>query len=314
MTKTKEEPSFSLEKKNGEEEKENTPKKKSSSSSSSSSKKTNNKTKKKATDTNTENEKKNQNKKYKLTRDMVSSDSDDDDENLSLDESSEEETKYSPASPTNNESNGDDEEDYKPITRKRKRKQNDENDGPFPKKMKMKCKKEEEPPHHNSDDERDFYDIPDGWDPRRAFSTKHIDYKTWQMSNSNRDMYFFGPDNYIYPNPSTMKKFIDAIQKKEIDEEMVSTMVKPMKKIVGVNPSMHIGITGLRYLSGGGTFNVSPQIYIAKQYQSEQNYTATGFKMIKIHMPLHCLDNVKNAFNELSTHLEKLGMKKRNKQ
>ena len=310
MTKTKEDPHFALERKNGEEEKENTPKEKSSPSSSSSSKKTNNKAKKKTANTNPENQKKNQNKKYKLTREVISSDSDDSDENLSLDEYSEEETKFSPDSPTNNNSNSDDDEE--PVTRKRKGRKND--DGPSSRKIKMKFKKEHQRNYIDDDDDDDDNALPEGWDARRDIATKNINFKKWQMSHSNRDVYFFGPDNYIYPNPSTMKKFIDAIQKKEIEEEMVSIMVKPMKKIVGVNPSMYIGITGLRYLSGGGTFNVTPQIYVAKQYQSEQNYSAAGFKMIKIHMPLHCLDNVKDAYHELSTFLEILGVKKGNKQ
>ena len=131
------------------------------------------------------------------------------------------------------------------------------------------------------------------------------------MAHSTREMYFFGPDNYIYPNPSTMKKFIDAIQRNEIEEAMVNTPVMPMKKIVGTNPPMSIGITGLRYLSGGGSFNVMPQIYIAKAYQSEYNQTS-GFKLIKIHMPLSCLENVKECFNQLSTYLEEHGIKKGN--
>ena len=305
MTRTQQEFNSFLGKKDGNEEKENTPKKKNSSTSS---KKTNNKTNKKATTS--ENEKKNQSKKYKLTQNIISSDSDD--ENLSLVESSDEETKFSPASPTklNNELD-DDDEDYKFVSKKRKGGKSDENDEPASKKRKMeksnnKIKKEYQRVYNDNDDDDD--DLPYGWDPRRETSTKNINFKTWQMAHSTREMYFFGPDNYIYPNPSTMKKFIDAIQKKEIEESMVNTAVMPMKKIVGTNPPMSIGITGLRYLSGGGTFNVTPQIYIAKAYQSENNQIS-GFKLIKIHMPLNCLDNVKEAFNQLSTYLEEHGIK-----
>ena len=124
------------------------------------------------------------------------------------------------------------------------------------------------------------------------------------MSNSTREVYFFGPDNYIYPNPSTMKKFTDAIQNKEIEESMVTIPIKPMKKIIGTNPQMNIGITGLRYLAGGGSFNVTPQIYLAKAYQSEFNQTS-GYRMIKIHMPLNCLDIMREAWDELAVYLEK---------
>ena len=308
MAKTQQEFNSFSEKKDGNEKKENTPKKKSSSSSA---KKTN-KTNKKATTSENENEKKNQSKKHKLTQDIVSSDSDDenlsdsDDENLSLDESSDKETKFSPASLTksNNELD-DDDEDHRPISRKREGGKNDENDEPTLKKRKIK---KEYRQIHNDNDDGD--DLPYGWDPRRETSTKNINFKTWQMGHSTREMYFFGPDNYLYPNPSTMKKFIDAIQKKEIDEAMVNTAVMPMKKIVGTNPPMSIGITGLRYLSGGGTFNVTPQIYIAKAYQNENNQVS-GFKLIKIHMPLNCLDNVREAFNQLSTYLEERGIKTR---
>ena len=301
MTRTQQEPRFFSEKKNGDEEKEITSKKKSSSSSS---KKTNKTNKKAAT---TENEK-NQSKKYKLTQDIASSDSDD--ENLSLHEFSDEEFRSSPASPTkSNDESGEDDENQEPISRKRKGGKHDENDEPMIKKRKMGKKKEKKEYRENDDDD----DLPYGWDPRREASTKNINFKTWQMAHSTREMYFFGPDNYIYPNASTMKKFIDAIQRNEIEEAMVNTPVMPMKKIVGTNPPMSIGITGLRYLSGGGSFNVTPQIYIAKAYQSEYNQTS-GFKLIKIHMPLSCLENIKECFNQLSAYLEEHGVKKSSNQ
>ena len=69
-----------------------------------------------------------------------------------------------------------------------------------------------------------------GWDADPKSDAKNINYKGWQMSNSQWEAYFFGPDDYIDPNPSTMKKFIDALKKEQIAESTVNIMIGPMKK------------------------------------------------------------------------------------
>ena len=145
--------------------------------------------------------------------------------------------------------------------------------------------------------------IPYGWDTSVMQKTKDIDFKTWMDANNSRDMYFIGPDNYIYPNPSTMKKFISKLEKKQLSERSVSIIIKPMRKVISTNPRTVVGITGIRYIHGGGTYNVQTVIYQAKEYTHENSQTCT-FKLIKIHVPFMCLSKTKNTYDELYDYME----------
>ena len=53
----------------------------------------------------------------------------------------------------------------------------------------------------------------EGWDTKSQVETKNIDFSQWQASHSNRETFFIGPDNYVYTNSSTMKKFVDMLKK-----------------------------------------------------------------------------------------------------
>ena len=71
----------------------------------------------------------------------------------------------------------------------------------------------------------------------------------------------------MYINPATMKKFIDVIRSGEVNEKLVSLPIKPMYKIVCLNPQMTVGITGLRCIQKfGGGLNVWPIIYVKKEF------------------------------------------------
>ena len=111
--------------------------------------------------------------------------------------------------------------------------------------------------------------IYEGWTYDSQVATRKIDFNQWQASHPNRENFFVGPDSYVYNNASTMKKFIDVVKKKQLDERIVSIPIKPMSKVVATNPRIKIGLTGSRYiLSNGGGFGVSPIFYIAKEYVS----------------------------------------------
>ena len=109
----------------------------------------------------------------------------------------------------------------------------------------------------------------EGWQINDKVSTKDIDFLQWQTTHSTRETFFIGPDDYIYTNASSMKKFIDIIQNDQIDESLISIPIKPMSKIISTNPRITIGVTGSRYIrQNGGGYGVSPILYIAKEYVS----------------------------------------------
>ena len=213
------------------------------------------------------------NKKYKLAkRDLSPDASSDDDENVSMEsetsdnDQSETETEYEAAeiendSGTDNDDNESEEEfvETQPLLvdlpQKRKKP---------PTKQQNAVKKSKEMKKQTSPTA-----IYEGWTYDSQVPTKKIDFTQWQASHPNRENYFVGPDSYIYTNASTMKKFIDVIKKKQLDENIVSIPIKPMSKVVATNPRVKIGITGSRYIfTNGGGFGVSPIIYIAKEYVS----------------------------------------------
>ena len=73
----------------------------------------------------------------------------------------------------------------------------------------------------------------------------------------------------MYTNANTLKKYIEMFNKKQIDEKLVTLPIKPMYKIVALNPQMTVGITGLRCIQKGG-FGLSmwPIVYIKKEHVS----------------------------------------------
>ena len=52
----------------------------------------------------------------------------------------------------------------------------------------------------------------------------------------------------MYINPATLKKFIELIKNKKVDEKSVNLPIKPMYKVVYLNPQVTVGITGLRHI------------------------------------------------------------------
>ena len=109
----------------------------------------------------------------------------------------------------------------------------------------------------------------EGWDISNQVATKDIDFSQWQTSHPSRETFFIGPDHYIYHNSSAMKKFVEAIKKKQVEEKAVSIPIAPMSKVVATNPRITIGVTGARYISQNGEgYRVAPIFYIAKEYVS----------------------------------------------
>ena len=62
-----------------------------------------------------------------------------------------------------------------------------------------------------------------------------------------------------------MKKFIDALKKEQIEESTANIMIGPMKKVFTTNPSIIVGVNGLRYIANGGSFCMSPIFYIVNR-------------------------------------------------
>ena len=109
----------------------------------------------------------------------------------------------------------------------------------------------------------------DGWKTDNQVRTKDIDFNQWQASHPNRETFFVGPDSYIYNNSSSMKKFVDVLKKKQLDETIISIPIKPMSKVVATNPRITLGVTGSRYIrQNGGGYGVLPIFYITKEYVS----------------------------------------------
>ena len=148
------------------------------------------------------------------------------------------------------------------------------------------------------------------WDKKCLTSTSNIDYKAWQLSHSARDVYFIGPDGYVYPNQSTMKKVSDAVKKKEIDEKTIASSVPPIKRVVAVNPRVTFGITGLRYIGSGGGFGVQTIFYVAKEYMTEKDQTSGCLKLVKVQIPISALENFARAVNSAIEIMEEVNPKK----
>ena len=62
----------------------------------------------------------------------------------------------------------------------------------------------------------------------------------------------------MYINPATLKKFIELIKTKKVDEKSISLPIKPMYKVVYLNPQVTVGITGLKHIQkAGGTISLA---------------------------------------------------------
>ena len=68
----------------------------------------------------------------------------------------------------------------------------------------------------------------------------------------------------MYTNMSTMKKFIELLRNKEINEKDISLPIRPMSIKASTNPPTTVGVTGLRYIQKGGGVAVWPVFYLEK--------------------------------------------------
>ena len=74
----------------------------------------------------------------------------------------------------------------------------------------------------------------------------------------------------MYINPVTLKKFIELIKTKKVDEKSISLPIKPMYKVVYLNPQVTVGITGLRHIQKAGGLSAWPVIYVKKEHLSKK--------------------------------------------
>ena len=158
----------------------------------------------------------------------------------------------------------------------------DEDNSQSEKKDKKKPKKGSQKPVESEESEKkSSTPIHDGWEINNQIATQDIDFSQWQTSHPARETFFIGPDNYIYHNASSMKKFVDALNRKQIDEKSVSIPIPPMSKIISTNPRITVGVTGSRYISSNGEgFRVQPIVYLGKEYVSCINFLFLFFNLI----------------------------------
>ena len=69
---------------------------------------------------------------------------------------------------------------------------------------------------------------------------------------------------YIYPNPAPMKKFIEAFKDKEVSSQSVSLPFAPMSKVITSNPRIVIGLSGVRHILRAAGLSVWPVFYVSK--------------------------------------------------
>ena len=74
---------------------------------------------------------------------------------------------------------------------------------------------------------------------------------------------------YIYPNMTTMKKFMETLKKGENDS--LKLPFAPMEKEVCKNPRILIGITGIRHIQKAGGLAVWPVLFISKEQVIKNN-------------------------------------------
>ena len=79
----------------------------------------------------------------------------------------------------------------------------------------------------------------------------------------------FFSSQYIYPNVTTMKKFMESLKKGE--DESIILPFTPMEKEVCKNPRIRIGISGIRHIQKAGGLAVWPVFYISKEQVVKNN-------------------------------------------
>ena len=125
----------------------------------------------------------------------------------------------------------------------------------------------------------------------------------------------------MYINPATLKKFIELIKTKKVDEKSISLPIKPMYKVVYLNPQVTVGITGLRHIQKAGGLSAWPVIYVKKEhvstsnsvkilskktfFQYNENNQQYSTKIMKIQVPLRGLEEITKAFMELCFGIKK---------
>ena len=67
-----------------------------------------------------------------------------------------------------------------------------------------------------------------------------------------------------------MKKFIEALKKKEMPSQSVSLPFAPMSKVVASNPRIVIGISGVRHIQHTAGLSVWPVFYVSKEQASKE--------------------------------------------
>ena len=86
----------------------------------------------------------------------------------------------------------------------------------------------------------------------------------------------------MYINPATLKKFIELIKNKKVDEKSVSLPIKPMYKVVYLNPQVTVGITGLRHIQKAGGLSTWPVIYMKKEHVSKNDSERIAYFLNRI--------------------------------
>ena len=126
----------------------------------------------------------------------------------------------------------------------------------------------------------------------------------------------------MYINLATLKKFIELIKNKKVDEKSVSLPIKPMYKVAYLNPQVTVGITGLRHIQKAGGLSTWLVIYMKKEhvrkidskncsllkphlFQYNENNQQYSTKIMKIQVPLRGLEEITKAFMELCFGINK---------
>ena len=136
----------------------------------------------------------------------------------------------------------------------------------------------------------------DEWTIAKDIKIEDIDLDKWLEGQSARDSYFFGKDEvrknlclirsnfansneaeffflqYIYPNLSTMRKFIEAMKERNVTPESVSLPFIPMSRVISQNPKITIGISGVRHIQRAGGLAVWPVFFFTKEQVNKPHF------------------------------------------
>ena len=125
---------------------------------------------------------------------------------------------------------------------------------------------------------------------------------------------------YIYPNLTTMKKFMESLKKG--DNDSIVLPFAPMEKEVCKNPRVKIGISGIRHIQRAGGLAVWPVFYISKEqviknndlnverfshyflFQYNENNKCFNTKVVRTNFPLYMVDKMTQGLTELCKGLQ----------